>query len=416
MAYLSVLALISLCLLTISINFSDSKPVSGSSLKLIHIHSLAGNLSQLERVERLVKFSKAKEAYVQSLSTNSTDDHENPYLHYFYGTVGIGTPPVFVKLLIDTGSGLIWTQCEPCINCYDQGTRQYNSQLSNTYQILPCLPNQFSCINGECKYTMSYGDGGSSGTTKGSLSLESFLFSAGHDRGFTTMENIVFGCSNDFKGFNPFKGHIAGIMGLDLSKYSLNAQLQGRLGSRFSYCIVPFYTNDPTVSLLRFGDDIPLPKPTIQVQEINFYFIPIPGISYYFLKLIGISVGPTRLQFREDAITPHDQGGAAYVEMYMDTGNPYITQTFSSLKTPSTIVDLDSAIVLLIKESDSKIAASNSKMEESDVQADAAVKADGVLPDRDAQADATTKANGVVPKTQRVMLRVMLQGILMVFL
>ncbi|KAK3199546.1 hypothetical protein Dsin_022961 [Dipteronia sinensis] len=110
-------------------------------------------------------------------------------------------------------------------------------------------------------------------------------------------------------------------MGLDLSRYSLNAQLQGLLGTRFSYCVIPFYINDPTVSLLRFENDIPQPNPTIQVQEINYFFK--PGLSYYVLKLIGISVGPTRLQFREDAITPHDQGGAAFVDMYMDTGNPY---------------------------------------------------------------------------------------------
>ncbi|KAK1581035.1 hypothetical protein Q3G72_002435 [Acer saccharum] len=68
--------------------------------------------------------------------------------------------------------------------------------------------------------------------------------------------SFAFSCSNYYINFDPFVGHISGIMGLDLSPHSLNSQLQALIGKRFSYCVIP-YIEDPTFSMLRFGDDIP---------------------------------------------------------------------------------------------------------------------------------------------------------------
>ncbi|KAK2640151.1 hypothetical protein Ddye_027946 [Dipteronia dyeriana] len=57
---------------------------------------------------------------------------------YYIGEVGIGTPPIEVRIFVDTGGGQIWTQCESCVNCYDQDSPCYDSEASSTYQRLPC--------------------------------------------------------------------------------------------------------------------------------------------------------------------------------------------------------------------------------------------------------------------------------------
>ncbi|KAI9185160.1 hypothetical protein LWI28_004826 [Acer negundo] len=86
-----------------------------------------------------------------------------------------------------------------------------------------------------------YGSGGSSGNTKGVVSMESFVFPT--NRGQSTTTIITFGyCSNDNQNFASFQrnGYISGIMGLDLSPSSLTKQSQTEIGKRLTYCVVPF--------------------------------------------------------------------------------------------------------------------------------------------------------------------------------
>ncbi|CAA6658893.1 unnamed protein product [Spirodela intermedia] len=59
-------------------------------------------------------------------------------------------------------SDLIWTQCQPCADCYRQGTAIFNPSASKTYVSLPCssklcraLPVS-DCRSG-CEYIYSYG-------------------------------------------------------------------------------------------------------------------------------------------------------------------------------------------------------------------------------------------------------------------
>ncbi|KAK1584435.1 hypothetical protein Q3G72_033019 [Acer saccharum] len=100
-----------LCLIIFSkLHLSDSKP-SGFRFKLIPRDSpesefplYTGNLTQIERIQRMVEFNHAKaNSYLNLLSTNqnSTLYHpDNLYVpiirddvFYYAGQVGIGTPP-----------------------------------------------------------------------------------------------------------------------------------------------------------------------------------------------------------------------------------------------------------------------------------------------------------------------------------
>ncbi|KAJ0101298.1 hypothetical protein Patl1_04276 [Pistacia atlantica] len=158
------------------LHFTTSKPL-GFSLKLIPRDSpesplYPGNLTQFERIERLVQFSKAKAKLVTLLSTLNATKYDPNFIiplaidsYYYIGKITIGTPPKDVLLMIDTGGGLIWTQCAPCINCFPQLYPIYDSQASSSFKTLPC-------DHPLCQ-----------GPTNGVAALESFFFpddKAGH--------------------------------------------------------------------------------------------------------------------------------------------------------------------------------------------------------------------------------------------
>ncbi|GKB38559.1 eukaryotic aspartyl protease family protein [Tanacetum coccineum] len=53
-------------------------------------------------------------------------------------SIDIGSPPVKVLEIADTGSDLTWAQCEPCENCYEQVGPILVPSNSFTYQPLSC--------------------------------------------------------------------------------------------------------------------------------------------------------------------------------------------------------------------------------------------------------------------------------------
>ncbi|KAL5735992.1 hypothetical protein ACOSQ2_030780 [Xanthoceras sorbifolium] len=291
-------------------HFSASKP-SGFRFQLIPRDSpqsplYLGNLTQAERIERMIKFTHAKAtSYVNFLSTNqnATLHPDNIYVPiirddvlYYAGQVGIGTPPRMVWLMIDTGGGLIWTQCEPCINCFHQNYALFNSQASSTYEKLPCNhylcsgPNsRFKCVNGECVYDFKYGGG----NTKGVASLDSFVFKD-MNAPPSIMTKIIFGCSNDNRNFLfAERGLISGILGLSFSPDSLLNQIFGQVNRRFSYCMAPLTEGLARPLYLRFAEDIPQPTGVINRTP----FARGPAIKYYMLNLLDISINSNRLNF-----------------------------------------------------------------------------------------------------------------------
>ncbi|KAK0601854.1 hypothetical protein LWI29_028086 [Acer saccharum] len=279
----------------------------------------------------MVEFSHAKaNSYVNLLSTNqnSTLYHpDNLYIpiirddvFYYAGQVGIGTPPRMVWLMIDTGGGLIWTQCQPCINCFNQDYAIFDPRTSSTYQRLPCNhylcsgPNsRFKCVDEEyCVYDARYGGG----RTKGIASLDSLVFKTmnGPD---TIMSRIIFGCSDDNQNFLfAERGLISGILGLNLSPESLINQIFGQSFRRFSYCMAPLTEGLARPLYLRFADDVPQPGGVIHRTP----FATGPAIKYYMLNLLDISINSHRLNFPPDTFRKIPSG--ATNGFVIDAGAP----------------------------------------------------------------------------------------------
>ncbi|PKI65658.1 hypothetical protein CRG98_013953 [Punica granatum] len=61
--------------------------------------------------------------------------------------ISIGTPPIQLISIMDTGSDLTWTQCKYCTRCFSLQTPLFNPNKSSTYASVSC--NSKECRNQE---------------------------------------------------------------------------------------------------------------------------------------------------------------------------------------------------------------------------------------------------------------------------
>ncbi|KAJ1412448.1 Xylanase inhibitor, N-terminal [Sesbania bispinosa] len=92
--------------------------------------------------------------------------------------MSLGTPAIEVIGIADTGSDIIWTQCQLCVHCYNQTIPVFDPNHSSSFNVVPC-------------------------TDSTSISLP----------------NVVFGCSYDTVGiFDKSGSGIIKVLNLDCSR------------------------------------------------------------------------------------------------------------------------------------------------------------------------------------------------------
>lgn len=73
------------------------------------------------------------------------------YLGYYYTTMYFGEPPQEVTMIMDTGSHMTITPCQPCVNCGKKHSLPiFDPKLSKTFveKIDKAVPDKnFSCLN-----------------------------------------------------------------------------------------------------------------------------------------------------------------------------------------------------------------------------------------------------------------------------
>ncbi|KAL0301262.1 UNVERIFIED_CONTAM: Aspartic proteinase CDR1 [Sesamum radiatum] len=144
--------------------------------------------------------------------------------------IRIGSPATEVTLLLDTGSGPIWTLCQ-------QSKYYFNPKKSRTYKALPCEhpvcqngKKSCKCIKGTCVCRQSYGfAGGKIQHIDAVLSSDSSTLPV-KNNGVRTFSNMIFGCSSRSPIFS-------GILGLDKLPVSLISQVRNEVQGRYSYCL-----------------------------------------------------------------------------------------------------------------------------------------------------------------------------------
>ncbi|XP_026410069.1 aspartic proteinase CDR1-like [Papaver somniferum] len=191
-----------------------------------------------------------------------------------WATLGLDTfsnlPQAFKNyfLMVDSGSDLIWTQC--------QGGSSY------FHQDEPYYPAQGSSVLAKEKFTVNSDNDG----------LEYF--------------DMILGIGTNQVNFEPFFGLgfmrrqpdvIVGILRLDGNPRSFLNQLDPAGEGKFAYCLKPYTDGTTSSTYLRFGSDAIIGGKGQQVYQIPLFFHRHdPGACY--LNLEDISVGEIRIIFQ----------------------------------------------------------------------------------------------------------------------
>ncbi|RYR15120.1 hypothetical protein Ahy_B04g071843 isoform A [Arachis hypogaea] len=232
----------------------------------------------------------------------------SPYKQGVVVKIGIGTIDIeddvaykSYLLVFDTGSDLIWIQCEECKiqdenhRCYPQKEEPFPDSKSRTYQPLPssyplCKYGR-SDEKGRCIYTVKYKTGSINST--GVLSSETFRFlSTSSPSGTEKVREIVFGCG--YKNYDDDRNdgdayQIAGIFGMSPGPLSFLSQYKGK---KFSYCMVPRHVKNPPPTYLRFASEV---KPLTRFQTVDLLMTKATK-SLFILQLEDLGVNGKRLR------------------------------------------------------------------------------------------------------------------------
>ncbi|KVH91062.1 aspartyl protease family protein 2-like [Cynara cardunculus var. scolymus] len=233
----------------------------------------------------------------------------------YFTRIGIGTPPRYAYMVLDTGSDVVWIQCSPCRRCYTQSDPIFDPTKSKTFGGVACgtpLCNRLDSPGcnkrKKCMYQVSYGDGS---FTVGEFSTETLTFRK------TKVNNVAFGCGHDNEGL--FVG-AAGLLGLGRGKLSFPNQAGRQFGSKFSYCLVDRSMSAKPSSLV-FGN--------AAVSRVA-RFTPLlsnPKLdTFYYVGLMGVSVGGVRVPGISSSLFELDNAGNGGVIIDSGTSVTRLTQ------------------------------------------------------------------------------------------
>ncbi|KAI9081324.1 hypothetical protein K1719_035135 [Acacia pycnantha] len=323
---LSVLTIITF-FLTISLSASASSSNGGGfTVELIHRDSPKSPLynpktTQFQHVHDAIRRSvnRANHFFPQarddhSLNKGAVESQVVSVRGEYVMSYSVGTPPFQIFGIADTGSDLIWTQCQPCEDCYNQTATMFNPKKSKTFQNIPCHSQQCTSAVEEttcdasnfCKYKARYADTSSS---NGDLAIDMLTLGSTSGRK-VAFPKTVFGCGFSNKG--TFNAKTSGIVGLGGGSVSLVSQIGSSIDGKFSYCLVPL-TSEKNSSKLSFGQNAVVSGPgTVSTRIVDGNF---NTSTFYFLVLEGISVGNKRFN-----VSPGASGPASKGNIIIDSG------------------------------------------------------------------------------------------------
>nr|XP_023927795.1 aspartyl protease family protein At5g10770-like isoform X2 [Quercus suber]POE91488.1 aspartyl protease family protein [Quercus suber] len=203
-------------------------------------------------------------------------------------TIGLGTPKRDLTLIFDTGSDITWTQCQPCLKCYQQKEPTFDPSKSSTYSNISCSSSVCSqlssatgnsprCSSSTCVYRIQYGD---KSFSVGFFGKEKLTLTPSD-----VFKNFLFGCGENNQGL--FSG-AAGLLGLGRNPLSLIQQTATKYNRVFSYCLP---STSSATGHLTFG------KTASSSSAIKFtpFSKLTENTSFYGLNTLGITVGGKKL-------------------------------------------------------------------------------------------------------------------------
>ncbi|GLT76956.1 hypothetical protein SLA2020_485880 [Shorea laevis] len=286
----------------------------GFSAQLIHRDSPTSPFHNSSETHSQ-RLTNAFRRSINRLSYINTSRHELQSDVYSDGDIGeyimnisIGTPPMEILGIADTGSDLIWMQCKPCAHCYKQDAPLFDPKSSSTYEPLSCLSTECKALNATingtfcppkagdstCLYTYIYG----SGFTKGDLATETVTLASVSGKPIAFPKTII-GCGRNNSG--GFDKREFGIIGLGGGVVSLVSQLGPSIDGKFSYCLVPISDVPYYSSKIYFGANAivsgygVVSTPLVKKNPDTFYLLTLQAISVddVIIEFKGSSFGTT---------------------------------------------------------------------------------------------------------------------------
>ncbi|XP_073157962.1 aspartic proteinase nepenthesin-1 [Henckelia pumila] len=265
-----------------------------------------GDFTKFELLKRAMGRGRKRVERIHAMVLAAADVSVEAPIHAgsgeFLMELSIGTPPVSYSAILDTGSDLIWTQCKPCTQCFDQPSPLFDPKKSSSFSKLSCssalctaLPVS-SCSDGDCEYLYTYGD---TSSTHGFMATETFTFDN------VSVPNVGFGCGLDNEGGGFDQG--AGLVGLGRGPLSLVSQLDE---PKFSYCLTSIESTK--ISKLLMGSLASDIDDVSRDTKTSTPLIKNPSSpSFYYLSLKGITVGDTLVPIKSStfAIKKDGTGG-----------------------------------------------------------------------------------------------------------
>ncbi|XAR57629.1 Nepenthesin [Bertholletia excelsa] len=295
--------------------------LGGFTIEIIHRDSQlspflnhSATIEDFSNGDALRSIARANHFHQFSLDTNKIQSTVIPNGGNYLMKLSIGSPPVEVLAVADTGSDLVWIQCEPCpqSECYPQDAPLFDPNKSSTYVDLSCdskfcedLPStsrDCSSLDNKCQYKYQYGD---QSYTRGALATDTFTFDS--TDGAAPFPNSVFGCGHNNRGI--FDSHGSGIVGLGGGPLSLISQLGPQIEQKFSYCLLPRTVT--SASKLKFGSDAILTGPEV----VSTPFSSDSSGTFYYLTLESVSVGDKKITNDQMAA-----GGSGGGNIIIDSG------------------------------------------------------------------------------------------------
>ncbi|KAJ6813857.1 aspartic proteinase nepenthesin-1-like [Iris pallida] len=298
-----------IALLVILVTFSTSSATTatatneiGFRIELTHVHATR-DLTLAQRIRRSKSSSRTgnRVAGMGPVSRAYPSDGE------YAIDLGIGTPPQPISGVLDTGSDLVWTQCNTCAPCLSQPLPLYDPLQSSSYSAILCSNklckalSPYQCAAPNCFYSYGYGDGT---TSRGSLATETFTFSS------AKKARLAFGCGLINGGSI---NNSTGVFGFGRGPLSIVSQLG--IG-KFSYCLTSPFDNKFSRSPLFFGSLARLSGGS-HIKTTPLVTYPPPALpSFYYLSLKGITVGSKFVQSPPVKFSQDGSGGTI-----IDSGN-----------------------------------------------------------------------------------------------
>ncbi|KAL0311334.1 UNVERIFIED_CONTAM: Aspartic proteinase CDR1 [Sesamum angustifolium] len=257
------------------ISLSEATKNGGVTVDLIHRNSALSpfydpSTTHFERLRSSFRRSISRQSALTSASSFKSASESpdsfgatlTPIGGEYLIKIKIGTPPVEILAIADTGSDLTWTQCAPCTQCYRQNAPLFDPTKTTTYRNVSCTLQQCQSLGAESS---------SCGESNGCL------------------YQVVFGCGHNNEG--TFNETGSGIVGLGGGAVSIVRQLETIIGGKFSYCLTTLDLKSS--SKISFGPNAIVIGPNVSSTPI----VQKSPDTFYYLTLEGVSVGNEALAY-----------------------------------------------------------------------------------------------------------------------